>query len=119
MEPTIEEVLAEAKGGNAALREIYRRAGRTLGIGIGNIGKLFDPEKIIITGKGVLAGELLFGPMRETLPPGPFLLRVMPRSGFISRSGNQASMPGERVPWFCRRFTRARPIGLCRLFRSR
>ncbi len=70
MEPSIEEVLAEAKGGNAALREIYRRAGRTLGIGIGNICKLFDPEKIIISGKGVLAGELLFGPMRETLPPG-------------------------------------------------
>jgi len=69
-ELTIEEVLAEAKGGNAALRAIYYRAGRTLGIGIGNICKLFDPEKVIITGKGVLAGELLFGPMRETLPPG-------------------------------------------------
>ncbi|KJS03077.1 MAG: hypothetical protein VR65_02200 [Desulfobulbaceae bacterium BRH_c16a] len=69
-EPTIEEVLAEAKGGNPALRAIYDRAGRTLGIGIGNMCKLFDPEKIIIAGKGVLAGELLFGPMRETLPPG-------------------------------------------------
>jgi predicted NBD/HSP70 family sugar kinase len=66
---TIEAVLAEAKGGNPALRAIYDRAGRTLGVGIGNMGKLFDPEKIIITGKGVLAGELLFGPMRETLPP--------------------------------------------------
>jgi predicted NBD/HSP70 family sugar kinase len=69
-EPTIEEVLAEAKGGNPALRAVYHRAGRTLGVGIGNLAKLFDPEKIIITGKGVLAGELLFGPMRETLPAG-------------------------------------------------
>ncbi len=69
-EPTIEEVLAEAKGGNPVLRAIYHRAGRTLGVGIGNMSKLFDPEKIIITGKGVLAGELLFGPMRETLPAG-------------------------------------------------
>ncbi len=68
-EPTIEEVLAEAKGGNPALRAIYQRAGRTLGVGIGNLCKLFDPQKIIISGKGVLAGELLFGPMRETLPP--------------------------------------------------
>jgi predicted NBD/HSP70 family sugar kinase len=69
-EPTIEDVLTEAKGGNAALRDIYRHAGRTLGIGIGNLCKLFDPEKIIISGKGVLAGELLFSPMRETLPDG-------------------------------------------------
>lgn len=69
-EPTIEAVLADAKGGNPSLRAIYQRVGRTFGVGIGNLCKLFDPEKIIITGKGVLAGELLFGPMRETLPPG-------------------------------------------------
>jgi predicted NBD/HSP70 family sugar kinase len=67
---TIEEVLTEAKGGNSALRAIYHRAGRTLGVGIGNLCKLFDPEKVIIAGKGVLAGEMLFAAMRETLPPG-------------------------------------------------
>jgi len=64
---TIEEVLDGARGGNQALQEIYRRAGRTLGRGITNMQKLFDPEIIIISGKGVLAGELLFTPMRETL----------------------------------------------------
>ncbi len=64
---TIEEILIAAREGNPALQEIYRRVGRTLGIGISNLQKLVDPEKIIISGKGVLAGELLFEPMRETL----------------------------------------------------
>lgn len=63
----IETILAAAQEGNSALRAIYRKAGRTLGIGISNMLKLFDPEKIIISGKGVLAGDLLFGPMAETL----------------------------------------------------
>ncbi len=63
----IEEILAAARQGNPALREIYCRVGRTLGTGISNLQKLFDPEKIILSGKGVLAGELLFEPMRETL----------------------------------------------------
>lgn len=64
---SIEEILDAARQDNPALRNIYRRVGRTLGVGISNLQKLFDPEKIIISGKGVLAGELLFGPMRETL----------------------------------------------------
>jgi len=63
----IEDVLAAARQGNQVLRDIYKRVGRTLGTGINNLQKLFDPEKIIISGKGVLAGELLFGPMSETL----------------------------------------------------
>jgi predicted NBD/HSP70 family sugar kinase len=66
---TIADILREAKGGDQILRAIYHRAGRKLGIGISNLCRLFDPEKVIIVGKGVLAGELLFGPMRETLPP--------------------------------------------------
>jgi predicted NBD/HSP70 family sugar kinase len=67
--PTIEEILAEAKGGNQSLRAIYAKAGKTLGGAIANLCQLFDPEKVIFSGKGVLAGELLFGPMREKLPP--------------------------------------------------
>jgi predicted NBD/HSP70 family sugar kinase len=64
---TIEEIIDAARRGNPALKEIYRRVGHTLGTGISNMQKLFDPEKIIISGKGVLAGDLIFEPMRETL----------------------------------------------------
>lgn len=64
---TIEEIIDAARKGNPSLREIYRRAGRILGTGISNMHKIFDTEKIIVSGKGVLAGDLLFGPMQETL----------------------------------------------------
>lgn len=63
----IDSILAAAQEGNVALRAIYRRAGCILGVGISNMLKLFNPEKIILSGKGVLAGDLLFGPMSETL----------------------------------------------------
>jgi predicted NBD/HSP70 family sugar kinase len=64
---TIGEVLSAARQGNVALKDIYYRVGRALGTGISNLQKLLDPEKIIISGKGVLAEELIFGPMLETL----------------------------------------------------
>jgi len=66
---SIEKVLAAALQGEPALVDIYQRVGRALGTGINNMYTVFDPERMIITGKGVLAGELLFGPMREVLHP--------------------------------------------------
>jgi predicted NBD/HSP70 family sugar kinase len=65
---TIEEVIQTAKAGEQNLREIYSQAGIVLGVGITNLIQLYDPEKIIITGKSVLAGELLFKSMVETIP---------------------------------------------------
>lgn len=64
---TIEEVIEEAGNGNERLVSIYKNAGEKLGLGLTNLYKLFDPEKVILSGKGVLAGDLLFEPMRTTL----------------------------------------------------
>ncbi len=64
---TIDEVMAEAQEGNQDLLYIYQEVGRKLGIGLNNSYKLFDPEKIILAGKGILAGDLLIEPMRQTL----------------------------------------------------
>ncbi len=63
----IEEVLEAAKDGNKELIAIYRNVGEKLGVGLSNLHKLLDPEKIIISGKGVLAEDLLFQPMKTTL----------------------------------------------------
>jgi len=63
----IEEILEEAKNGNKELIAIYKNVGEKLGIGLSSLHKLLDPEKIIISGKGVLAEDLLFTPMKTTL----------------------------------------------------
>jgi predicted NBD/HSP70 family sugar kinase len=65
---TIDDVLMAAKNGIGCLDEIYREAGRVLGIGISNLIAVFNPSKIFISGKGTLAGNLLFDAMRATIP---------------------------------------------------
>jgi predicted NBD/HSP70 family sugar kinase len=64
-EISLEEIIDEAKGGHQGLRDIFHRAGQTLGIGIANLEGIFGPTKIFITGKCVLAGDLLFNSMFE------------------------------------------------------
>jgi transcriptional regulator of PTS gene len=58
------EVIDElARGSNVELESIYRKAGEILGVGIYNMITMLDPERVIITGKGVAAGDKLFNPM--------------------------------------------------------
>ena len=64
---TIEEILAEVDRGNESLRAIYKKVGERLGVGLNNLCKVFDPQTVVLSGKGVLAGEHLFAPMRTTL----------------------------------------------------
>ncbi|MGQ9600512.1 MAG: ROK family protein [Anaerolineae bacterium] len=66
-EPSVERVVALAREGNEAARRIFDRAGRVLGMGIANLINVFNPRVIIVSGEGVRAGELLFGPMREAV----------------------------------------------------
>ncbi len=61
------EVLDELKAGNGQLENIYIIAARTLAMGIHNLTNLLNPELIIITGKGVEAGDFLFNPLFEIL----------------------------------------------------
>ncbi len=70
-----EDVVAELEYGNTKLIDIYKKAGNVLGIGIHNLITLLNPEIIIITGKGVEAGDFLFKPMFnaiENLKSGKF-----------------------------------------------
>ena len=67
---TYEQVLAAARGGNTTLQKMFATAGMVLGTGIAHLATLFNPAKIIITGKGVKAGKLMFDPMKEALHAG-------------------------------------------------
>jgi predicted NBD/HSP70 family sugar kinase len=64
---TYAEVVQAAKKGADVLVELFARAGRVLGIGLSHLITLFNPRKIIITGQGVQAGELIFESMHATL----------------------------------------------------
>jgi len=64
---TIEEVTDVAKKGEPCLRKIFKRGGEVLGLGISGLVQIFNPEKIIIAGEGVRAGDLLFEPMKKTI----------------------------------------------------
>lgn len=64
---TLEEIIQRARKGEHGLATIYQNAGRMLGIGISNLIEIFDPARILISGKGVNAGDLLFDTMRDTI----------------------------------------------------
>ena len=64
---TYAEVVDAAKNGADVLADLFARAGRTLGIGLSHLITLFNPRKLIITGQGVQAGELVFDSMHTTL----------------------------------------------------
>lgn len=66
-EIAIEEVISAARAGAPCLRNIFARAGRVLAIGLSNLIQLFNPAKIIISGSGVSAGDLLFDSMHQTI----------------------------------------------------
>ena len=64
---TIEQVTTLAHEGNPILKGLFRRAGEVLGLGISGLIQVFNPEKIMIAGEGVRAGDLLFKPMHEAI----------------------------------------------------
>jgi predicted NBD/HSP70 family sugar kinase len=63
----VDGLLALARKDDPAAKEILARAGRILGMGIANLITLFNPKKIIISGEGTRAGDLLFAPMQASV----------------------------------------------------
>jgi len=64
---TINDVTDMAKQGDAGLKKIFKQGGEILGQGIAGLIQIFNPEKVIIMGEGVRAGDLLFKPMRRAV----------------------------------------------------
>ena len=61
----IERITAEAKAGDQALAAEFANAVRVLGRAIGNLIATLNPPRVIVTGEGLRAGDLLFGPLVE------------------------------------------------------
>jgi glucokinase-like ROK family protein len=64
---TPEEMIALANRGETTAQEIFAQSGRLLGQSIANLINIFNPERILINGEGVRAGNWLFDPMRAAI----------------------------------------------------
>lgn len=64
---SVDELLALAQSGNESAKKIYAFAGTILGMAIANLINILSPQRIILSGEGVRAGNLLIEPMRESI----------------------------------------------------
>lgn len=64
---TFEDILEKINTHEDVLKKIYIPAGKMLGMGISHLIAMLNPNKIIITGKGVKAGDMLFDSMYESV----------------------------------------------------
>ncbi len=69
---SFEDVIEAAMKGNSEFRKILNHAGRILGVGIAQLITLLNPEKIIITGTGAQAGDLMFSSMFDAIQNAKF-----------------------------------------------
>jgi glucokinase len=65
--PTARDVDAAARAGDPLARRILGDAGRALGVGLGTLVNLLNPEVIVLGGSVMKAGRSLTGPMRESM----------------------------------------------------
>jgi glucokinase len=92
----VAEARADDPGALADLAEI----GHRLGAGIASLVNIFNPEVVVMGGGFADAGELIFGPARETLaiealPPGRDLVRIV-----TAELGHEAGMIGAALVGF-------------------
>jgi len=66
-EPTAADVVKAARAGDELARQILETAGVYLGIALGTLVNLFNPEVIVLGGSVIKAGQLLLRPMRQSM----------------------------------------------------
>ncbi|MBN9526227.1 MAG: ROK family transcriptional regulator [Alphaproteobacteria bacterium] len=62
----LERAVQLARDGGATA-PVFALAGQALGVAIANLITLFAPPRVILTGSGLQAGDLLLGPLRQAL----------------------------------------------------
>jgi glucokinase len=91
---TAEDVAKAARQLDETARDIMRRAGTMLGIGMSNIANLFDPEVIVLGGSVVKAGEPYLGPARDQLQTMTSAQRRRPMRLDVGLLGQEAAILG-------------------------
>lgn len=62
---TAQTVYEAAQAGDEVAGDVVRETARYLGAGVANLINVFNPEVVVICGGVTLAGERLFGPLRQ------------------------------------------------------
>ncbi len=89
-----------AHAGDAAAESVLAQIGRRLGYGLVGVVNVFNPERIVIGGGAIAAGELLLGPAREVvaeraLPPAREMVEIVP-----TEFGDESGMLGAALMAF-------------------
>lgn len=64
---TVSEAAELARSGNPAAGAAFARAGEALGRGVAILLNLFNPARVIVSGEGVVASDLLLEPLEQAL----------------------------------------------------
>jgi glucokinase len=99
---TTEVIFQAARDGDAVACEILRRAGRYLGIAVGNILAVISPQKVIFGGGVSQAGDLLLRHVREKARERVLVIPVDRVEFVIAELGPDAGMIGAAL-WAARR----------------
>ena len=64
---TIGEVIELAHRGDPPARRVIADAGRAIGVGVANVCNLLNPRRVIVGGELSAAGDILLGPLRDSI----------------------------------------------------
>ena len=91
---TGKHVAQAAREYDETAREVLRRAGQALGVGLSNVVNIFDPEVIVLGGSAVGAGEPFLGPARDQLHKMTTAQRRRPMRVDVTTLGGDAGLMG-------------------------
>jgi predicted NBD/HSP70 family sugar kinase len=66
-ELTVAEVIDLARAGDPPARRVIGDAGRYIGVAVANLCNLLNPQRVIVGGELSVAGEVLLGPLSDSL----------------------------------------------------
>ena len=63
----VHELIERAHAGDSVAQRVIAEAGRSLGVAVGNLCNVFNPERVIIGGDLSAAGDVLLAPITESI----------------------------------------------------
>jgi predicted NBD/HSP70 family sugar kinase len=91
---TVEDMLHLAAAGDVGCGRVIADAGRLLGVQIGNLCNLLNPQRVIIGGSLSGAGELLLDPIRSSLARSALPAAAATAEVVVGELGNRATVLG-------------------------